>query len=33
MTLGTFVLTALLYAPAFVIMGSHALANLYDIHL
>ena len=33
MTWGTFVLTALIYAPALVIMGSHALVNLYDIHL
>lgn len=32
-TWGTFVLTAILFAPAFVIMGSHALANLFDIHL
>lgn len=33
LTWGTFVLTGVIYAPAFVIMGSHALANLYDIHL
>ncbi len=33
LTLGTFVLTALLYLPVFVIMGSHALQNLYGIHL
>lgn len=33
MTLATFVLTGLLYAPALVIMGSHALENLYGIHL
>jgi succinate dehydrogenase / fumarate reductase cytochrome b subunit len=33
MTLGTFGLTALLYAPAFYVMGGHALKNLYDIHL
>lgn len=33
LTLGTFALTALLYAPAFVIMGGHALENLYGIHL
>ncbi|MBN1429431.1 MAG: succinate dehydrogenase, cytochrome b556 subunit [Anaerolineae bacterium] len=33
MTLGTFGLTALLYAPVFVIMGSHALENLFDIVL
>ena len=33
LTWGTFVLTAVLYAPAFFIMGSHALENLYGIHL
>jgi succinate dehydrogenase / fumarate reductase, cytochrome b subunit len=33
LTWATFILTAVLYAPAFVIMGSHALANLYGIHL
>jgi succinate dehydrogenase / fumarate reductase cytochrome b subunit len=33
MTLGTFALTALLYAPAFYLMGGHALKNLYNIHL
>lgn len=32
-TWATFVLTAIIYAPAFAIMASHALANLYDIHL
>src|SRR5687768_16073726 len=33
LTWATFVLTAVLYAPAFVIMGGHALSNLYGIHL
>lgn len=33
MTLATFGLTALLYAPAFIIMGSHALKNLFGITL
>ena len=33
LTLGTFALTALLYAPAFYIMGGHALKNLYGIHI
>ncbi len=32
-TLAVFALTALLYAPAFVTMGSHALENLYGIRL
>jgi succinate dehydrogenase / fumarate reductase cytochrome b subunit len=32
-TLAVFGLTALLYAPAFIIMGSHALKNLYGIEL
>jgi succinate dehydrogenase / fumarate reductase cytochrome b subunit len=32
-TLITFGLTALLYAPAFIIMGGHILDNLYNIHL
>lgn len=33
LTLGTFVLTALLYIPVFIIMGSHVLENLYGIRL
>lgn len=33
MTLGVFGLTALLYAPAFIIMGSHTLKNLLGIEL
>lgn len=33
MTLGVFGLTALLYAPAFIIMGGHALKNLFSIEL
>jgi succinate dehydrogenase / fumarate reductase cytochrome b subunit len=32
-TLITFGLTALLYAPVFIIMGGHALENLYHIRL
>ncbi len=32
-TLAIFGLTALLYAPAFIIMGSHALANLFNVQL
>ena len=32
-TIATFVITAILYIPAFVIMGSHALENLYGIHI
>lgn len=33
LTLGAFVLTAVLYAPALLIMGRHALENLYGIRL
>jgi succinate dehydrogenase / fumarate reductase cytochrome b subunit len=33
MTLAIFGLTALLYAPAFVIMGGHALENLFGVRL
>jgi succinate dehydrogenase / fumarate reductase cytochrome b subunit len=33
MTLGVFGLTALFYAPAFIIMGSHTLKNLLGIEL
>ena len=32
-TWGVFILTTVLYIPAFVIMGGHALENLYGIHL
>jgi succinate dehydrogenase / fumarate reductase cytochrome b subunit len=32
-TWATFILTAVLYAPSFYLMGGHALKNLYDIHL
>ena len=33
MTLGTFGLIVLLYVPAFIIMGSHTLENLFGIKL
>src|SRR5574341_120224 len=33
MTWGTFILTAVLYAPAFLIMGNHALKNLFGVSL
>ena len=33
LTWATFVLTAVLYVPAFVIMGRHALKNLYNIEI
>ena len=33
LTLGAFALTAVLYTPVLLIMGSHALENLYGIHL
>jgi len=33
LTWATFILTAVLYAPAFYLMGGHALKNLYGIHI
>lgn len=33
LTWGTFALTGVLYVPAFLIMGSHALENLFGFHL
>ncbi len=33
LTWATFILTAVLYAPAFYIMGGHALKNLYGVQL
>lgn len=33
LTRSAFILTAVLYVPAFVIMGGHALENLFGIHL
>lgn len=33
LTLAAFVVTAVLYLPALVIMGSHALENLFGIHI
>ena len=33
MAWGVFVLTAVLYVPAFIIMGSHILANLFNVHI